>query len=569
MKQKMIFLAQVRSRAIWHIGILVTCFTFTSCEREIAKIAKEKPDTNTVTGARVRDYTLKSVSDFKVGCAEEFSRAYGSDVPLQNLIKKEFDRLTSNEFKMDFVGYEEGGFINFDNLDNELNFAKNNGLDLFGHTLLYYNSSPLFLKDINSKESLEFNTKRYIEAIIKRAEQSNFGGVLKGIDVANELFNYDGNWNGASINGSDISNVQKWRNLYASDDEFKHFIGRCFKWARDADNLNGATNIKLFYNDYDQESFPNKRNAIYNFCVWLKNNNYPIDGIGLQFHLLINDNPALGFDRPTTTAGVATAIEQAAQLSNGSFDIHISELDFRMDKNISSAPVYNYAEQWKQYDLARFVVNKFRTTVNISKQFGVTLWNINDKFTWYNQPFYNIFKPDFDLPTLFDTNSNRKIAYYGFLSGASAQNQYYIPENYFHFYNVGSGKYAEVENGSASDATLVKQQGVKSSNNRQLFQLLYNNAGYYNVQNINSYKVWDHYISSPYYIQQYGSESNALNKLFVFEGIGQGKFIIKAKTTYPNNVTKTVQVPSINNAAQLQLVDLNYQNGFQYWRLEE
>ena len=566
MKKKTIFLVQLGSKLMLNISILAIGLTIYSCKPEMEAIEEQKVDSNALSSARVTDYTLKSVSDFKVGCAEEFGRTYGNDVALQNLIKKEYDRLTSNELKMDFVGYQENGFINYANLDNELNFAKNNGLDLFGHTLLYYNSSPDWFKNINTKAALEFNTKRYIEAMVKRAEQSNFGGVLKGIDVANELFNYDGNWNGASINGSAVDNAQKWRNLYASDDEFKHFIGRCFKWARDADNLNGTTNIKLFYNDYDQESFPNKRNAIYNLCLWLKNNNYPIDGIGLQFHLLINDNPAQGFDRPTTTSGVTLAIDQASQLSNGFFDIHISELDFRMDKNVSSAPLYNYAEQWKQYDLARFVVNKYRTTVNPSKQFGVTLWNITDQHTWYNKPYI---ANDKDFPTLFDVNSNRKIAYYGYLSGASPQNQYFIPETFFHLYNEGSGKYAEVENGSTADAALIKQQYLKSSNNKQVFQLLYNNAGYYNIKNINSNKVWDHYVNAPFNIQQYGSESNPINRLFAFEGVGQGKFIIKAKTVYPNNVIKTVQVPSVNNAAQLQLVNLNYQSGFQYWKLEE
>jgi endo-1,4-beta-xylanase len=565
MKKMMV---QICSKTLLAFAAITLGLGMYGCKEELDALDETKINVKDDSGARVADYTLKSVSSFKVGCAEEFGRTYGNNVPVQNLIKKEFDRLTSNEFKMDFVGYEQNGNINFTNLENELNFAKNNGLELFGHTLLYYNSSPEFFKNISTKEQLEFNTKRYIEALVKFAEQSRFGGVLKGIDVANELFNYDGNWNGASINGSPQDNVQKWRNLYSSDDEFKRFIGRCFKWARDADNLNGATNIKLFYNDYDQESFPNKRVAIYNFCKWLKDNNYPIDGIGLQFHLLMKDNPAQGFDRPTTTAGVAAAIDQAVQLSNGFFDIHISELDFRVDKKSFEAPIYRYAEQWQQYDLARFVVNKYRSAVNPSKQFGITLWNITDEFTWYNKPYI---ASDQDFPTLFDKNNNRKIPYYGFLSGANVQNQYFLPETFFHMYNEGSGKYAEVENGSLSDAALVKQQGVKSSNNRQVFQLLYNNAGYYNIKNINSNKIWDHYVNAPFNIQQYGSDAqgSGLNKLFAFEGIGGGKFKIIAKTLYPNNVIKTVQVPSINNAAQLQLGNSNDQNGFQYWRLEE
>jgi hypothetical protein len=112
---------------------------------------------------------------------------------------------------------------------------------------------------------------------------------------------------------------------------------------------------------------------------------------------------------------------------------------------------------------------------------------------------------------------------------------------------------------------------VKSSNNRQVFQLLYNNAGYYNIKNKNSNKIWDHYVGAPFNIQQYGGDDQGtgINRLFALEGIGGGKFKIKAKILYPNNIIKTVQVPSINNAAQLFLGDSNDQNGFQYWRLEE
>ena len=569
MKKKMVFLARIFTQTQIAITAITIALTMYACKPDLEALNGSKVNSENNSAARVGDYTLKSISNFKVGCAEEFGRAYGNNPVLQTLIKNEYDRLTSNEFKMDFVNYEQNGNINFTNFDNELNFAKTNGLDIFGHSLIYNISSPAWFKNVGTKEELEFAAKRYIQTMIKRAELPQFGGVLKGVDIANELFNYDGRWNGVETN----TNVQKWRNLYASDDEFKRFIGRCFQWAREADNLNGATNIKLFYNDYDQEASqrPEKRNAIYAFCAWLKNNGYPIDGIGLQFHLLINDNPVDNFDRPTTFVGVSEAIEKAAQLENGFFDIHISELDFRMDRNITSAPLYNYAEQWKQYDLARFVVNKYRTTVNVNKQFGVTLWNITDKYSWFNQPYFDGNKPDKDFPTVFDANSNRKIAYYGFLSGAASNNQFFLPENYFHLYNQGSGKFAEVENGSLADAALIKQRYLKSSNNRQVFQLIYNNAGFYNLRNINSNKLLDHYASEPFSLQQYGSEfqSTANNRLFSFVGLGKGVFKISGKTVYANNTFKTLQAPSVTEGATIKLGTANDQNGFQYWRLEE
>jgi endo-1,4-beta-xylanase len=505
--------------------------------------------------SRVRDYTLKSVSDFTVGVQDDFDN-YDPFPAVQNLIKKEYGRLTTQTLKMGDLYYDSAS-INYFSLDREINFAKNNNLKVYGHALVYYLASPDWVKNISNKNTLIYYTKNYIQNVIRHID-----GNVEGVDVLNELFeSATANWDGSSEN-----NILKWRNFFGSNDEFKHFIGNCFKWARDADNEKNGINIKLFYNDYGHELHPLKRKGIFDLCIWLRDHNYPIDGIGMQFHLTVNSyTQPDGYTFPATTlSGITNAIADANKLRDKfgkSFLIHISEVDVTMDdfrQPASSPAPQKYADQWKQYDLVRHVVAEYRKIVTTNQKWGITMWNSSDKSSWINT-----YLNDNDFPTLFDANQNRKIMYYGFLSGANANNQYYIPENNFHLKNAGSGKFAEVVNGATTNSALIKQNLFQNSD-YQKFSLIYNNNGFYQIKNIKSGKSFDHYSTTPFYLQQY-TYGGGDNQQFSLEGAGGGKFRITSKL----DNTKSLEVPSIGIAAQVQLKSTVSSNGFQYWILGE
>jgi endo-1,4-beta-xylanase len=513
-----------------------------ACQDDIAT-PNDSTSVTKPSAERVGDYTLRSVADFTVGVHED-SYIYDADAVASNLMKTEFDRITTQQMKMSLLQNTKGTYT-WANLDKEARFASDNGKTCHAHTLIYWLSSPGWFKNPTSKATFEADAQSFIKTTMRRYE-----GKITSVDVANELFQAASNtWSADSFN-----NVQTWRNLYSSDDEFIRFIGRCFQWAREADNEVNGTNVKLFYNDYYHESYPTKRNAILNMCKKIRDFGYPIDGIGMQFHINVAS---------TTYAGITDAINTAKDLTanDGSkFLVHVAELDIRMNesKQTSSAPpAYGTFEQWKQYDMARHVASTYRLNVPNAQKWGITVWNTTDDNSWFR-----LYNGDYDYPTFFNDAGSRKTVYYGLLSGLSSAGQYFVPERNFHFKNVNSGKYAEVAGASTANAAAI-QQNAYNSGNYQKFQFFYNNNGFYEIRNVNSGKSFDHYTASPFSLQQY-TYGSTNNQQFSIIGLGNGQFRIRSKA---NSNALQVAGSSTANAARLQLGTESTTNNNQKWEL--
>jgi endo-1,4-beta-xylanase len=551
--------------------IIVTTF---SCKKILSQenVAIENKMNMTARNNNFSETTLKSITNFDIGIQEDYGEYMKpGNGKIKSLIVNEFDRITTQTLKMDWAGSDSNeanqGKIFTDDIIKELNFAKNNNnLKVHGHTLLYWPSSPKWFQNISTVADLERFAKNFIQCAVRACEGSN----MQSIDVANELFDIRDGRIGYDINNN-INNT--WFKLFGYNrTAFYHFIGRCFKWAREEDNKINGTNFKLFYNDFNHENYPEKRDTIYSFCKFLKDNNYPIDGIGLQFHLTLYPYT---FPGTSTTAlatsydGITDAIYKATTLRNNSFLIHIAELDVAVDEKPDSiiSPIYGFTEQWKQYDLIRHAVKQYRDIVPDNQKLCFTLWNATDATSWYRK-----WRNDKDYPTLFDINAERKLGYYGFITGASTTGQYFIPDIAFHLYNMQTGKYAEVEN-SAVNNTALMQQNIKNNsatNNPQLFKIINNGNGFYHIVNINSGKSLDHYDSTPFSLQQYDYGANN-NQQFSLQGLSSGivdgrfNIISKANGKYLEVVGNG---QNIDVGVKLQVGDANFTNVNQSWRLE-
>lgn len=554
------------------IYILIIFISF-SCNKN--KLQLDEQITNnknaTLRENNFSNYTLNSVANFDVGIHEDYNEYMrSSNGAIKNLITKEFDRITTQTLKMDWAGSSidkaNQGKIDTADIKKELDFASLNNLKVHGHALLYWPSSPNWFKNLNDTTPLIKYAKNYIECAVRACE----GSKVVSIDVANELFGIrDGN-----ISNDTNNNIKEtWLKAFGYNrTKFYHFIGRCFKWARDEDAKRNGINFKLFYNDFNQENYPSKRDSIYSFCKFLKDNNYPIDGIGLQFHFTLYPYTFPGTSitaLATSYNGITDAIYKATTLSNNAFLIHISEVDIAVDEKPDSlvSPTYGFTEQWKQYDLLRHTVGQYKNIVPNNQKLCFTLWNVTDSTSWYRK-----FRKDKDYPTLFDVNVNRKFAYYGFLTGASNTNQYYLPDAPFYLYNMQTGKYAEVENSSLNNAALI-QQNIKNTgtgNNPQLFKIVDNSNGFYHIVNVNSGKSLDHYSTIPYSLQQYDYGAGD-NQQFKIEGLStgivDGKFNIISKAN--GNYLEVVGAgQNINVGTKLQMGIANFTNVNQSWRLE-
>jgi endo-1,4-beta-xylanase len=571
--KKNIFNPCSKQKLVYPFFLMAALLIIFSCKKKLLEEIIDKENINTLVSRNnnFSETTLKSIANFDIGIQEDYNEYMGNGKEnIKSIVTNEFDRLTTQTLKMDWAGSSkseaDAGRIFTNDIVKELDFAKLNNLKVHGHALLYWPSSPKWFQSITTVADLERYAKNFIECAVRACE----GKSVASIDVANELFDirdgriaYDANNN--------INNT--WFKLFNYNrTSFYHFIGRCFKWARDEDNKRNGTNFKLFYNDFNHENYPEKRDTIYNFCKFLKDNNYPIDGIGLQFHFSLYPYTFPGTSttaQATTYDGITDAIYKAATLSSNSFLVHIAEVDIVVDEKPDSivSPIYGFTEQWKQYDLIRHTVKQYRDIVPDNQKHCFTLWNVTDATTWYRK-----FKKDKEYPTLFDINAERKLAYYGFITGASTTGQYFIPDITFHLYNMQTGKYAEVENSALNNAAQI-QQNVKNNsttNNPQLFKMIHNENGFYHIVNINSGKSLDHYNSSPFSLQQYeygGGNNQQFSIQGLNSGIVDGRFniISKANGKYLEVIGNG---QNIDVGVKLQVGDVNFTNVNQSWRLE-
>jgi endo-1,4-beta-xylanase len=216
-------------------------------------------------------------------------------VSQQKLIKKHFNSITAeNDMKFEHLQPEEGQF-HFGIADKIVSFAKENGMKVRGHTLVWHNQTPnwMFINKDGSavnRETLLERMKTHITTVIER-----YKGEIYCWDVVNEVI---------EDNGSNLLRESKWTEIIGDD-----FIEKAFEYAHQAN-----PEALLFYNDYN-ESHPEKREKIYSFVKGLTEKGVPIHGIGLQAHWSLSG---------PSYENIKASIKKYASLG---LTIHLTEMD--------------------------------------------------------------------------------------------------------------------------------------------------------------------------------------------------------------------------------------------------
>ncbi len=171
----------------------------------------------------------------------------------------------------------------------QLNWALRQGFTVRGHTLVWHNQTPTaffrsgYLSNGTrlTKDKMIQRMDFYIHEIIRLLHE-RWPGLLSAIDVVNEAVN-DGT-------GTDRTNSE-WYITFGDNS----YIMKAFEFARKYTVQFGETQIKLYYNDYNEEN-PNKADGIVRICAPL----FPkyLDGIGMQSHQALN--------RPAATDWITT-----------------------------------------------------------------------------------------------------------------------------------------------------------------------------------------------------------------------------------------------------------------------
>ncbi len=179
-----------------------------------------------------------------------------------------------NEMKWETVEPTRGTY-DWSGGDRLVQFARQHGQLVRGHTLVWHNQLPSWLTQGVSNGTISDTELRNLLRKHIIDEVSHFKGKIWQWDVANEFFAnaWDPNPLPDGINGDDFWVQHLGEGILAD----------AFRWAHQAD-----PHALLFYNDYNiggEDGDNKKADAVYAWVNKMLAQGVPIDGIGNQGHL--------------------------------------------------------------------------------------------------------------------------------------------------------------------------------------------------------------------------------------------------------------------------------------------
>ncbi len=299
--------------------------------------------------------------------------------------------VAENCMKCEVIHPQEGVY-DFTLADQFVNKAKAAGLKVQGHCLIWHSQcAPWFHYDkdgnLVSPEVLKQRMREHIFTIV-----SHFKGRVDAWDVVNEAFEDDGTPRKSLF----------WQ-ILGTD-----YIPLAFQYAHEAD-----PSIQLFYNDFSMNK-PTKVEGVANFFRPLIQQGLPVTAIGMQGHMIMEDNV-----NNSVIKQYEHSIETIASLGVPTF---FSELDLSVlpnpfgfsGANISDKfayrpemdPYKNGLTREQEARMEQFWIDFYKMLIPHHKDIlRVNFWCLNDANSWRND--FPI-KGRTDYATLFDRQNKRK-----------------------------------------------------------------------------------------------------------------------------------------------------------------
>ncbi|MFD5322258.1 endo-1,4-beta-xylanase [Streptomyces sp. NPDC127098] len=347
-----------------------------------------------------------------------------------SILNREFNSVTAeNEMKWDATEPNRGQF-NYTNGDRILNHARQQGMSVRGHALLWHSQQPGWA------QGLEGSTLR--SAMMNHVTQvaTHYRGQIHSWDVVNEAF-ADG-----------TSGARRDSNLQRTGNDW---IEAAFRAARAAD-----PNARLCYNDYNTDGINAKSTAIYNMVRDFRARGVPIDCVGFQSHLT-NSVPG----------DYQANLQRFADLG---VDVQITELDI---SGSNQANVYSTVT---------------RACLAVARCAGITVWGIRDSDSWRTGQNPLLFdasgnkKPAYTaVLNALNEGGTTPPPTDGIDTGA-----WYV------LVNRNSGKALDVYNLATNDGARITQWS-RNDQAQQQWQFVDSGGGYYRVRSRHSGKVLDVY----------------------------------------------------------------------------
>lgn len=301
--------------------------------------------------------------------------------------------------------------LNFIQTDKAMEIAKNNGLKMRAHTLVWHSQTPswFFTKNyegssVVSKDVMDARLEFYVHNVMghvmdkEKQLTGSAGSIVYAWDVVNEY-----------LHRPPFAFFKTWTSVYGDMGGSPSYVKKAFEIAYDMLKSYGAQDkVTLFYNDYNTYFGVQDTLNLVSFI----NKDEPAKicgGIGMQSHVDV---------KVPTVKQYGDALEKF--LAAG-YEIQITELDFTInfDTEGSSATYAYRSEGETDADQAKFVKNLMQTIVTKQKNrnketnpkgiTGITLWGLCDATSWRSQC----------SPLLFDTSIyDPKPSYYSFIEAA-------------------------------------------------------------------------------------------------------------------------------------------------------
>jgi endo-1,4-beta-xylanase len=314
--------------------------------------------------SRAQNRPLRATADqrgFFIGAAVALS-PLSNEPAYHETLKREFNIIVAeNAFKWDGVRPTRTTF-NFSDTDALVDFARANNMRIRGHTLVWHNQLPGWLRNgsFTRDEVIEILREHIITFV------GRYRGRVWAWDVVNEAID-------DSTGGFRTDSF--WFQKIGPD-----YIKLAFEFARQAD-----PDARLYYNDYSAEGLSPKSNGVFNLVSNLKSQGVSIDGVGWQMHQ-IN-----GF---RTEPQHQTNARRLAALG---LEISMTEVDVRISLPTTAEELQQQARAYKD------AINLCLTEPNCK---AFVTWGFTDKYSWIPGFF-----PGWGDALIYDVSYQTKPAY--------------------------------------------------------------------------------------------------------------------------------------------------------------
>lgn len=272
---------------------------------------------------------------------------YLSEPDYSSTLAREFNLLEPEDaLKWREIHPHEKTF-DFGPADRIVEFAKKHDMKVRGHTLLWASHNPEWLTQGNySRAQLAELLHDHIRQVV-----GHYRGQVFAWDVVNEAFEEHG-WLRKSI----------WHNEPGiGAGKHTDYIAQAFRWAHQAD-----PEALLFYNDAEIEELNHKSNSVYRMVKRFKQRGVPIDGVGMQMHIL-HGSPNV----QSIAANIARFTKLGVQL-------HITEMDVALPVG-EDGKVLDPSDLQRQAEIYREIA---RVCLQDPGCTALQTWGFTDKYSW-------------------------------------------------------------------------------------------------------------------------------------------------------------------------------------------